>query len=68
MKRVWYVWYSVKIWCLERPEKITRALAYMVPRSVALWVFVRVCAATRLAPDEVTYENAYKAWARGEGR
>jgi len=68
MTRAGYWWYSMRIWWLERPEKIARAAAYWVPRRVALFVFVRVCAATRLSPDEITYENAYKSWANGHGR
>jgi hypothetical protein len=59
--------YSLKLWLRERPDKIAWWLVWKMPRRIALVAFVRVCSATKLAPDQITYEVAYKSWERGEG-
>jgi hypothetical protein len=60
--------FAWRYWVQERREAFCWWLAYQVPRKVALLVFVRVCSATQLAPDEITYEGAYKAFEGGAGR
>lgn len=65
--------YALRIWWLERPDKIAAWLAYRVPRRVALFVFVRVTAAASVShptkhPDELTFGETYKSWVSGVGR
>jgi hypothetical protein len=63
-----YWWYSLKYWIRERPEKITFWLAFHMPRRLAYWAFIRVCAATGEAPYLITFESAAKAWEAGAGK
>jgi hypothetical protein len=44
------------------------AVAWALPRRIALWTFIRVFSATGQNPNEVTFESAYNAWERGAGR
>ena len=37
-------------------------LAFNLPRRVALFAFVRVCAETGDSPSDISYDSAYKAW------
>lgn len=60
--------FNLKVWFHETRESLVIKAAYLLPRRVALWAFVRVCAATREPPYAITYESAYKAWEAGAGR
>lgn len=66
--RLGYWRFSFRLWLGDLRERLIWRAAYLVPRSIALIVFVRVCGATSLAPDEITYVNAYKTWAAGAGK
>jgi len=58
----WWI-YPIRRWFRDIPMK----LAWMLPRSVALWAFIRVYACDGDCPGP-EYEQKYKAWERGEGR
>lgn len=55
-------WFNVRLWKAETTEKAVRWLAWALPRDVALWCFVRVCAASGLEHDAIAFEKVYKAW------
>lgn len=57
--RAWWFWWTT--------EGLPMAIAWALPRRVALWAFVRVYAADGEAPGP-EYERAYKAWEAGAGR
>ena len=63
-----YYWWSFKLWVRELSSRAAWKLAWLLPRKVALFAFVRVSSAAILAPDESTYEVCYKAWERGAGK
>lgn len=58
--RAWWHWFS--------DQGFPMFVAWSLPRRIALWAFIRVMAATGQAPDDITYESAYKAWEAGAGR
>lgn len=58
--RAWWVWFC--------DEGFPMWVAWALPRRIALWTFVRVMGASGQAPDQITYESAYKAWQAGAGR
>lgn len=60
--------FSLRLWRRETADKVRWKIAWLLPRSVALLAFVRVASATGQAPDDVTYQSAYKAWEAGAGR
>lgn len=69
MWRIWTRGWGVRAWWFWfREEKIPMTLAWMLPRKIALWAFIRVMAASGDSPSEITYESAYKAWEAGAGR
>lgn len=44
-------------------------LAWMLPRKLALWAFIRVCGnVSDLPPDQITYPVAYDRWERVKRR
>lgn len=57
--RGWWRWF----WNEELPMRV----AWMIPRRVALWVFVRVYGCDLQAPGP-EYVRVYKAWQSGAGR
>jgi hypothetical protein len=42
-------------------------IAWLLPRQIALWTFIRVYAADGQSPGP-DYERVYKAWEAGAGR
>lgn len=57
--RAWWHWL--------RTEKVPMAIAWTIPRSIALWVFIRVYGADGSAPGP-EYVRVYNAWTAGAGR
>lgn len=68
---IWY-WWDIRGWCRYTwHERLPWAIAYQVPRKVALFVFVRVmCADTTNESMRFmdAYEQAYNSWTAGKGR
>jgi len=62
IQQVWY-WHTRRFTL----ENFQWMLAYLVPRRIALYVFIRVYSATTEAPDD-RYIQICKAWERGDGR
>ena len=60
----WLFTYRLRNYRRDLPMR----LAWLLPRSVALWAFIRVCGASGASPNEITYKSAYKAWENGAGR
>lgn len=58
--RGWWQWFKA--------DGLPWWIAWKLPRKIALLAFVRVCSATCQAPDDITYESAYKAWESGIGK
>jgi hypothetical protein len=54
--------YEARILRTKVVESLARDIAWALPRRVALWAFIRVCAAPGVHPDEITYESAYENW------
>lgn len=60
--------FCVRLWRRETAEKLRWRIAWMIPRSIALLVFVRVySAAGDLGPDD-EYQRVYQIWQSGAGR
>ena len=55
--------YRVRRWFTDIPMK----LAWMLPRKVALWAFIRVYACDGDGPGP-EYSQKYDAWERGLGK
>jgi hypothetical protein len=55
--------YPMQRWYRDIPMKI----AWLLPRSVALWAFIRVYACDGNGPGP-EYSQKYQAWERGAGR
>lgn len=69
MWRIWTKgWGPRDWWFWFKREGFPMWAAWRIPRPIALWVFVRVMAATGDSPDRITYESAYKAWEGGAGK
>jgi len=63
---VGYQWFRLRVWWHGLPNRIAWRCAWLLPRQVALFAFVRVYSTLGdIGPD---YEPVYKAWERGEGR
>ena len=55
-----YRWFLVRAWWHGLPDRIAWHVAWLLPRQVALYAFVRVYGAWgELGPD---YDHVYKAW------
>lgn len=71
MDRLRWLWYDTHLFLVYRPrrfftETLPRKIAWLLPRRIALWTFIRVYAAGGdIGPD---YERCYKAWEAGAGR
>jgi hypothetical protein len=61
----WWWWTMVRR--RELVEVLCWRLAWLLPRRIALLVFVRVYAATGDAPTD-DYAKVYKAWEQGAGK
>ena len=61
-------WWLFRYRCSRWREDLPMRLAWMLPRKVALWAFIRVMAATGDNPADITYDSAYKAWEAGAGK
>jgi hypothetical protein len=59
--------FRFRLWRRETVDRWRWKLAWMVPRSIAILVFVRVYSATSDAPGP-DYIRAYRAWDAGAGR
>ena len=68
MSAIGYQWFKVRIWCRGLPDRLSWRLAWLVPRKVALYCFVRVCGATGDDPGNITYDSAYRAYDAGAGK
>ena len=68
MWRLWTSGWYLSGWWHWVKEATPRQIAWLLPRKVALWAFIRVVAATGQNPDQITYESAYNAWEQGAGR
>lgn len=66
--RLGYWWFCVRLWRREMLERLRWRAAWLMPRSIALLCFVRVCSASGDDPGSITYDRAYKAWKDGAGR
>lgn len=58
--------FTARLWWHESGAWLTWKAAYLVPRAVALLVFVRVYSTRHDAPGP-EYIDAYKRWEAGEG-
>lgn len=67
MSRVGYWRFCVRLWRRETAERMRWRIAWLIPRSIALLVYVRVTSATGDAPGK-EYSRTYKAWEAGAGR
>ena len=67
MWRLWTRGWYLSGWLAWVKEATPRQLAWMLPRRVALWAFIRVYAADGEAPGP-EYSRCYDAWERGAGR
>lgn len=70
MKRFGLWWRGEWYWRVGRHltvEALQRKVAWLLPRKIALWAFIRVygCTGDGPGPD---YERCYKAWEAGAGR
>ena len=62
---IWY-WWDLRYWWHRAIERTQWKIAWLIPRKIALYVFVRVYAVTGdCGPD---YDRVYKAWERGLGK
>lgn len=61
--RCWWK-YDVQQWY---HDALPRRIAWMLPRKVALWAFIRVYGADRKAPT-TEYRDKHEAWQKGAGR
>lgn len=59
--------FRFRLWRRETADKLRWKVAQLLPRSIALLVFVRVYAASGDAPGP-EYVQAYRAWEAGAGR
>lgn len=67
MWRFWTKGWGPRGWWAWVKESVPMWAAYALPRSVALWGFVRVYASTMDSPGP-EYEKAYNSFASGNGR
>jgi hypothetical protein len=61
-----YYWYDVRLWWFGLPDRIAWRCAWLLPRRVALFAFVRVYAVLDSFTDD--YDRAYRAFESGKGR
>ena len=61
-----YLWWDFRGWLRRLPEKLAWKAAWMLPRKVALFAFVRVYGAWgHCGPD---FEPVYKTWEHAKPR
>ena len=64
------IMFEVKLWIGERHEKAVMWVAWVLPRRVALWAYIRVMAHATQGPyggdhvEDITYRKAYDRWNR----
>lgn len=67
MWRLWTKGWGVRAWWYAVKEATPRKLAWMLPRQVALWAFIRVYSASIDSPSR-DYVRACDGWSQGNGR
>lgn len=67
MWRLWTKGWGPRAWWSWVVEQVPMRLAWLLPRRVALWAFIRVYACDGHGPGE-EYRRVCDAWERGEGR
>lgn len=61
-------WFLIRVRWHGTAERLRWRIAYLLPRTIALMAFVRVCSASGDDPADIRYESAYRAFEKGAGR
>jgi len=68
MTRLKWWWYCLRTWPYRLAERLRWKIAWLVPRSIALLVFVRVYSASHKEAPGPEYCRAHDEWMNGAGR